>query len=75
MGSEAFAVNLDTRWSACGEAGIDEPSNIALEQTAGSRSLAAAAHRGRSPHWRSDEGAPAATVDEDRGRRGDPGRG
>jgi hypothetical protein len=31
---------------------IGGSSNIALERTAGSHSLAAAAHRGRSPHWR-----------------------
>jgi hypothetical protein len=31
------------------------PPNNPLEQTAGSHSLAAAAHRGRSPHHGSDQ--------------------
>jgi len=31
---------------------IRRASNFAVEQTTGSQALAAAAHRGRSPHWR-----------------------
>jgi len=50
MGSEAFAVNLDTGRNAPRNAAIDEPPNIAVEQTAGSHSLAAAAHRERRAH-------------------------
>jgi len=49
MGSEAFTVSLglDTRCDGRSETDIDEPSNIAVEQIAGSRSLAAAAHGDR----------------------------
>ena len=53
MGPEAFAVMPCTCGNLRRQAGIGKPSNIAVEQTAGSRSLAAAAHReqgGRHGH-------------------------
>jgi len=47
MGPEPLAVMPHTCRNLSRRAGIGKPSNIAVEQTADSHSLAAAAHRGR----------------------------
>ena len=65
MGPEAFAVMPCTCRNLRRQAGIDKPSNIAVEQTAGSRSLAAAAHRERSAHKEGGMGIEQAQAEGD----------